>query len=358
MNIIIINKHIYDTLGGSEIQCDLLARGLTKIGHEVIYIAPTIKGFQVSDLPYTLEPVKNKPEHILKAVKRFDPHVVYWRYNLHFFRSVARGFHDFKIPLVFAVSHLNDVRPCKWGRTDKGMLTTLRQNVRRKWNYGGFRYVQALTSLNQDLLPFAPVKKAFYIPNAMDSDVEKFTWPRPFVVWVANLKSSKRPEAFVKAVSALEEYGIDGLMVGNMQSKKYRWLRNDNNTPSNFYYLGPRTPRQVNGLLAASRLHVHTCRPEGFGNIFIQAWLQGRPSVSLGYDPCGYIKEQGIGENANGNMQSFVQQVVKWATQPDKADEAGRRARSFAVFMFTVEAMVENVEKILVEAVNSSVSLA
>jgi hypothetical protein len=37
MKILIINQHISDALGGSEMQCDLIAHGLTNLGHQVIY---------------------------------------------------------------------------------------------------------------------------------------------------------------------------------------------------------------------------------------------------------------------------------------------------------------------------------
>ena len=345
MRVTIINRHMSQNLGGSEIQCDLLARGLVERGHTVTYVAPVKQSIDVAT-PYTLRLVQ-EPSEILGAALESQPEVAYWRYNLNHFRAVATGLGRAGIPMVFAVSHINDVTPWVWHRPSKGLVPKLRQLVRRRWNRGGFRHVRALTTNNRDLLPLSPVADAHYVPNGMSEEAEAFNWPRPYVAWVANIKPAKRPELFVEAARALADHGIDSLMVGHIQSSGYDWLTDPERVPPNFYYLGPRTPTEVNGLLAGSRLHAHTCQPEAFGNVFIQAWMQGRPSVSLEFDPCGYIVEQGLGAVADGEVDAFIRQVVDWATQPEHADAVGERARAFARETFSVDAMVERVEGIL-----------
>ncbi|WP_231901996.1 glycosyltransferase family 4 protein [Halorhodospira halochloris] len=332
-------------VGGSEIQCDLLARGLVERGHAVTYVAPVKQSIDVAT-PYGLRPVQ-EPSKILGAVLESQPEVVYWRYNLNHFRAVAKGLGRAGIPMVFAVSHINDVMPWVWHRPSKGVVPKLRQLVRRRWNRGGFRHVHALTTNNRDQLGLSPVADAHYVPNGMSAEAEPFEWPRPYVAWVANIKPAKRPELFVEAARALADHGIDALMVGHIQSDDYGWLTDPDYVPPNFHYLGPRTPTEVNGLLAGSRLHVHTCQPEGFPNVFIQAWMQGRPSVSLEFDPCGYIVEEGLGAVADGEVDTFVGQVADWATRPDHCNAVGQRARAFARDTFSVDAMVQRVERIL-----------
>lgn len=352
MRITIINQHVGGTLGGSEIQCDLLARGLTERGYSITYVAPA-NGPVRFITPYEVR-VVCEPTGILNAVLESWPDVVYWRYNLHQFRATAAGLRRARVPVVFAASHINDVLPWVWHLPSKGGVAKLRQLVRRRWNRAGFRHVQALTTNNRDLLSLSPVADAHYIPNGMSEEAVPFHWPRPYVAWVANIKPAKRPEMFVEATRALAEHGIDGLMVGGMQSNGYDWLSDPNRIPSNFHYLGPRGLAEVNGLLAGSRLLAHTCQPEGFPNIFIQAWLQCRPSVSLEFDPCGYIEEQGLGAVAGGDIDTFIEQVVSWATQPERANRVGQRAQAFARDTFSVATMVSRVEKVLEEAVTRS----
>ena len=350
MKVTIINQHIAHVVGGSELQCDFLARGLHARGHEVIYVAPARELLDVAGYPYTVTPVPNTATAVVGAVLKARPDVVYWRYNKHHFRAVSSALMANGIPMVFAVAHINDLMP--WAvKPGAGWIRQIRRKLIARREHAGFRHVQALTTNNRDLLSLSPVADAHYIPNGMSAEAEPFHWPRPYVAWVANIKPAKRPELFVEATRALAEYGIDGLMVGHIQSSGYDWLTDPELIPSNFHYLGPRTPGEVNGLLAGSRLHVHTCQPEGFPNVFIQAWMQGRPSVSLEFDPCGYIEEQGLGAVAGGDGDTFIQQVVDWATHPERSVEVGRRAQVFARDTFSVDTMVERVEVILASVV-------
>lgn len=353
MKVAIVNQHIAHSVGGSELQCDFLARGLHTRGHEVVYIAPVRESLDVAGYPYTVTPVQNTPTAVVAALLGAQPDVVYWRYNKHHFRAVASALMANGSPMVFAVAHINDLMP--WAvKPGAGWLRQIRRKLITRREHAGFRHVQALTTNNRDLLSLSPVADAHYIPNGMSEEAVPFHWPRPYVAWVANIKPAKRPEMFVEATRALAEHGIDGLMVGGMQSNGYDWLSDPNRIPSNFHYLGPRGLAEVNGLLAGSRLLAHTCQPEGFPNIFIQAWLQCRPSVSLEFDPCGYIEEQGLGAVAGGDIDTFIEQVVSWATQPERANKVGQRAQAFARDTFSVATMVSRVEKVLEEAVTRS----
>ncbi len=357
MRFVIINRHLRQTIGGSEIQCDLIAQGLHERGHDVIYIVPG-KAFATLAIPYSIRHVKNNADAIAEGVTAVRPDVVYWRYNKHHLRGVASSLAAAGIPMVFAVAHINDLLP--WAVKPvhttglRGWVRQLRQRLQVRWEHSGFHYVQTLTTLNREFLSLSPVADAHYIPNAMRAEAESFHWPRPYVAWVANIKPAKRPELFVEATRVLAEHGIDGLMIGHIQSRGYDWLTDPQRIPPNFHYLGSRTPSEVNGVLANSRLHVHTCQPEGFGNVFIQAWMQGRPSVSLEFDPCGYIAEQRLGAVAGGCINTFIRQVVDWATHPERADEVGKRAQVFARETFSVDTMVDRVERILESVVRSA----
>ena len=39
MKVLLVNRHMDTILGGSEIQCDLIARKLLEFGHQVSYLA-------------------------------------------------------------------------------------------------------------------------------------------------------------------------------------------------------------------------------------------------------------------------------------------------------------------------------
>jgi glycosyltransferase involved in cell wall biosynthesis len=346
LRIAIVNKHKNVTLGGSEIQCDFIARGLSDRGHHVTYIAPEANSKLVKSQPYDVVETTPNGADIARATVSARPDIVYWRFNKNGFRTAARHFRLFQLPMVFAVAHVNDV--VAWSAKERvhwrGRFV---RRLRSRWEHSGFRYVDVLTVNNPDLLGRVPVPVQYYVPNGMVDDVEEFSWPRPFCVWIGNLKPAKRPEAFIELSRALEGEGVDCLMVGQVQSQAYDWVRDGLHCPSNFRYLGPKTLEEVNGILSASALHVHTCRPEGFSNVFIQAWLQGRASVSLGFDPGGYIASEGLGACAGDDHAGLLRHVRCLMHDQAERERIGARARAFATRMFSVASLVEKMESIL-----------
>lgn len=336
-------------MGGSEIQCDLIAKGLVGRGHEVIYVAPTGPDAPAEEYGYPVASVEDSARGIVDYLDTFEADVVYWRYNLNHFLKVSSRLASKGVPIVFAASHLTDLNPWFFGRDAKGLskLLALLQRLQRLHNQRGLKTVKALTTLNSDYLSLSPVPRSVFIPNAMETDSVPFFWSRPFVAWIANLKATKRPEVFVEACETLADHGIDGIIVGEIQEPSYAWVSDPKNLPRNVYFLGVRSPREVNGILHSSLFHAHTCRPEGFGNVFIQAWLQGRPSVSLGFDPNGYIREKKIGAVADDDEPTFKKMLLSWSLNETGRLEAGLRARKFALDTFRVPSMVKQVERVL-----------
>lgn len=349
MKIAIVNQHISDVIGGSELQCDFLAEGLVNKGHEVLYVAPSSKIEDKHNKIYRIHFVKKSATSILRSILAFKADVVYWRFNKHHFRAVAKGLHENEIPLVFAVAHINDLQPWSTKPSKGGMGTKvllLLRRIKSRYNHSGFKYVTALTTLNEDFLKYSPLKNSFYVPNGMIEEYEAFNWPRPFVAWIANIKPAKRPEVFVDLARRLEPYGIDCLMAGKIQSPSYEWITVQK-LSSNFHYLGVISPNQVSGLLRSSRLHVHTCEPEGFGNVFIQAWFQKTPSITLEFDPGGFLKSEKIGFCADGNMELFMTQAIALAADSQACLQKGEKSYVFAKEKFSVDVMVDRIEKVL-----------
>lgn len=353
MKFVIVNQHPAVVTGGSEIQCGLIAEGLRGKGHDVVYVAPLRDMADALPLKGEVRWVPMRSGDIVSAVLDEKPDAVYWRFNLHGFRAVARRLYGNAIPIVFAVSHINDVTPWAikpvWGIRGK-LLSPLKRLVAR-FEYDGYRYVSELTVNNSSHLGRAPVSSQHFIPNGMVAGAVPFSWPRPYFAWVGNIKRSKRPEVAVRLASRLVDAGVDVLMAGNIQSGHYRWMDDPAALPANCHYLGGKSLEEVNGILAGSLLHIHTCEPEGFSNVFIQAWLQGKPSVSYGFDPAGYIAANELGLDAGGDFSVFLEAAERLMQDEEERERMGARARAFAEQTFSVEKLVERVEAVLVEAV-------
>lgn len=358
MRIVVVNHHPQHALGGSEVQCDLIARGLTARGHDVTYlsVAPNDGATDPVGLPYPTEVVTQRPDAILAALRTLAPDVVYWRFNRRGLREVARGLRAAGVPLVVALAHVDDVTPWpSWpwpsrAASVRDRLADLRARLRWRRQLAAFDDVTAVASQREDLLGRAPVALQAHVPNLMDPRVEAFAWPRPFVAWVGNLKSRKRPELIPAIADALAPHGADLLVVGPAVDARAAALLDAAGRP-NLHRLGPFTPTQVSGVLAAARCLAVTARPEGFSNVMIQAWWGGTPTVTLDYDPDGLVAGRGLGACADGDLGTFLAEVVRFAQGGPDVDAAGARARRLARERFEAEGSLDRLEELLGAAV-------
>lgn len=365
MKVLIINQHIEDVLGGSEIQCDLITRNLIKLGHDVTYVAVNSKS-QKYDTEYTIYPMRRLTfKNIESLFKNEKPDIVYYRYNKNAFLKFSLIAKKYNVKFVFSISSNNDVK--KWninrrkiskktiGKTFFIIAKEIKKTLINRINYLGYNFTDAIVSLNKDFINLLPKgnQKKIVINNSMSSIVDKeFKWKKPFVFWVANIKQNKNPEVFIKLAKKFQKYPIDFIMVGNIQDETYSYIKNKEELPENLYYLGPKTPIEVNNMLTKSLFLVHTCNPEGFGNNFIQAWLQNKPTITLYFDPEDIIKKHSIGFHSE-NFNQLCKDVEYYLNNDDKRIIDGKKAKKFAQQNFSPENNVKKLEKFLLKVLES-----
>lgn len=357
MKICIINQHVNDVLGGSEIQCDIIARELTKRGNDVEYIAVNGKG-SYEDLSYHVTPVAKDGQKIADAVIANAPDIVYWRFNKHELKKAVLILRMSKIPVVFAGSHINDFKRVSLDafrdpRDLRDVKRSIAKTTESILNHGALKLVNAITTMNPEYLRLVKHKTTTAIHDSMTDDTEPFSWPRRYVIWVANLKRTKRPEICVGLAKSLLGSETDVVMVGGIQDRRYGYFTSSQQLPQNLHYLGRKSPTTVNGIIRGSVALVHTCRPEGFGDNFIQAWLQGKPTVSLEFDPGGYIAGRRIGFVSGNDPDQFSKDVLTLLKEPKTAEQMGRRAQDFAQSEFNAEKNVGRLETFLYEVIDS-----
>lgn len=361
MKIIIFNAHIIDSLGGSEMQCDLIAQGLSKKGHDVVYAS--VGKFRLSKYPdslYKILPLDiTSREEVFDFLKKEKPNIIYWRYNRKQLNYVIEAKLKLKIPFVFAVSGLHDATPitAKGYSSQSGLKGLPRRLVRYYRSFQNLQLIKkvdAVTVLNGQLLNKLPVKEQVTIWNATTLSVEEFEWGNPFVLWVANIKAIKRPEIYLNLAKeySRREIPLDFLMVGDIHEKvPYLELIEQAKTLGNFHFLGKLSPEKVNGILKNAVCLVHTCEPEGFGNNFIQSWLQKCPTISLQHDPDGLIIQENLGFISKTEEQ-LAKDVMTLFENNNLRNSMGERAQIFALKNFTPDALTERVESYLYSILN------
>lgn len=361
MKILIINQHISDLLGGSEMQCDLIASGLAKRGHNVIYGAVNPKKDNYRGFGYKIIPLNiGNKEELFDLVRREKPDIVYWRFNKKHFYKSAKIIKKAGVPLVFAVSHINDtikyshknILSFLWFlRKPKLIKKVLKDSLISRYDYNGFKYVDGIAFQlnNQVKRNLIKNKKYAVIKNSVLTKKDDFQWDKEYCLWVANIKASKQPEKYIELVKSLmKSYPrIDFLMIGNIQNESYKGIiEKANRDLSNFHYLGGKTLEEVNGALEKALCLIHTCKPEGFPNNLIQAWAQGCPTVSLEYDPDNLIEKEKLGF-VSGSVEKMAEDLSSIIENNDLREEMGERVKKFASSSFGPDRMVDEIESFL-----------
>ena len=345
MKIVIVNKHRDDALGGSELQCDFIASELVERGCEVFYIAPD--GNQKNyNREYKVIPCKEDGSEILNHILKVKPDVVYWRFNKNYFHASVKELKANNIPIIFAASHIKDLKP--WVFNDgRNFRDKIKNIFKHRLEHNGFKYVDAVTVNNEEFLSKISFDKKIFVQNGMIEDSVPFSWENPYCVWVANIKYRKRPELFVKAAEEFEDKGLDFLMIGDIHQYSYNWIAEKKKTSSNFYYLGPKSIKEVNGILKRSEFHVHTCTPEGFPNIFIQAWLQKKASITYSYDPSNLIQDKKFGFCSENKWHTFTEHIELLFNDKKKREDFGENAYNYASDTFKIEKSVDALKKLI-----------
>jgi glycosyltransferase involved in cell wall biosynthesis len=361
VRIAVVNQHPSVALGGSETQCDLIATGLAERGHAVRYVAIGGVDPDLAAPGYEVSPVDRSASAVSAAILAHRTDVVYWRAGTDLLagslRRLRRAGTGTVPKVVFAASHVNDVsrwrtppsaRPFGPARSAE----IVRDRMRSARNHHALLRTDGLVVNNEAQLDLVDVRPRRFIANGVAAGGAPFEWPRPYVAWVANLKPQKRPEALLGLAEALADLGVDVVMAGRVQVESYRWFEDASRLPANLHHLGPLASDRVNGLLAAALLHVHTCEPEGFSNVFIQAWHAGRPSVSLGFDPEGVIARLGLGAVCEDDERRFHAEVRRLVEDAVAREAAGARARTFALERFDTARNVAALEEFLTAVVS------
>ncbi len=361
-----------DVLGGSEVQCDIIARKLTELGHELIFIAVNSKKDNY-DFPYQVIPLtKFTISSLYSILKTLKGDIVYWRFNKNKLLISAFIIKITGSKLVFSISAISDTKVFihkgeslyrnikkiilthKFPNLLKDLFVEIISSFKNFFNFFSFfLYVDGIVSNNRnhlDKMQFKSICKCpkLYIPNSVLPVGTKFEWSKPFIVWVSNIKSKKNPEEFFKLSQVLTNEKVDFLMIGKIQDAEYEWLNDYKNQDrdSNFYYLGQCSIQDVFGIINKSLFLVHTCDREGFPNNFIQSWILGKPTISLYYDPEGVIEKNNIGLFSR-DFNGLIRDTKTLINDDSLRLSQGKNALTFAHKRFNPDINVRTLERFM-----------
>jgi len=278
-----------------------------------------------------------------RALRALEPDAVYQQVGCAHTGIAAWYARRHGIPMVWRVSSDRSVtpQPVPWWRVNR--------RIERAFLEYGIRnadVILAQTRAQQSLIARHYGRADAYVvpnfhPGAPPPKPER---RRGSVLWIANLKPVKNPQAFVRLAARFgAEAPVRFVMIGAAM-RNDRWTRallREIDAVPNLDYLGARTRDEVHDALADARVLVNTSHSEGFSNTFIEAWMCEVPVVSLLVDPDGLLREHGLGF-LSGTEEQLARDVRRLVDDERLRSEMGKRCREHALRHHSME----NVDRI------------
>ncbi len=345
---VIVNGYFPITGGGAEYQAYLLAKQLNGLYQiSFIYIDNPKEGYIRQQDGYTLMSI---PKHHLtrkiccncfvcdygqmeSLFKYIKPDLIYQRGGSAHTGIVARYANKNGCRSIWHIASERDVQ-ANWYRSTR---TALFDYIDKKVLEYGIHHVDRIIGQAhyQDHLLYQNYGRRcdLIVGNWHPLPKENINKQLPItIVWIANVKSIKRPEIFI-AMAAELAYLPDTrfVMVGKPPtgSLKKRFER-ELSALGNIEFKGELSSDNVNCVLATSHILINTSLYEGYPNTFIEAWMRAVPVVSLNVDPDDVLVKRGIGFHS-GSYANLVRDTKRLILDKELRKNMGEEARRYAI---------------------------
>ncbi|HET6264384.1 MAG TPA: glycosyltransferase family 4 protein [Usitatibacter sp.] len=346
-------------VGGAELQQTLLAKTLAMRGYRVSMISidygqqdgTEAHGVRICNMHKPDEgiPVVRfvypRLTSLWKALKRVDADVYYQRtaavytgYLAAFSkfygkRCIYAGASDVDfIPRRQDITHLRDKLLFEYGlrRVDRVIVQHEHQARLLRENYG---------------------REGILIPNCYDAPAGARADRQGYVLWVATMRDSKRPEMMLEIARRLPQLRlvmVGGPDVGKRGEEKARALREAAAKLPNVDFRGYVPLEETERLFNGARVFLNTSAYEGFPNTFLQAWARGMPTV--GTVDVGLRRPDGLlaydyvvdAEDAASRVHRLMTDDVAW-------QHASQRVATHHRETHAVQAVVDQYEREIID---------
>lgn len=287
---LLANDGRHDLVGGAELQQTILARELSRRGHDVTMICwnfgqPAdcrIDGINVlracgpdAGLP-VIRFVSPRLTSIWRELRRADADVYYQRCSGMLTGIVAHFCLRNGRRSVFAAASNADFDP----------QTPLIPYARDRWLYRyGLRHVDHILAQNPEQVEMCLRyfdRRAILLPNCYALPAGHAGRGGNRVLWVSTIRGLKRPEILLDIAQSMPE--VKFRMIGGpdpRETQLYRHIEARAKMLPNVEFLGFVPFREVEQHFDDATLLVNTSDFEGFPNTFLQAWARRVPTISF-----------------------------------------------------------------------------
>ncbi|MCL5282111.1 MAG: glycosyltransferase family 4 protein [Planctomycetes bacterium] len=350
--LLLISQYFPVHIGGAEQQVYCLAKHL-RATMDVHYLTLSNRPIESGEPDITIWTVPYRPRlrrilgryylldyrRVWEALQRIDPDIIYTRYASVHMGIAARYALSSACTLIWHIASEAGVQPFWWESFRTMPFDYLNKRV-VEYGIRHADYIFGQAQYEEDLLRRNYGRTCdLIVGNWHPEPTVPCTKRSPVkVVWVANIKSLKKPETFIELARRLRTVTeAEFLMIGRPGGAKYqRRLETQMKHVRGLTYLGKQSNEEINRILGESHLLVNTSDTEGFSNTFVQAWLHEVPVVSLHVDPDDVLTRQGLGFRS-GSQDKLVQDTRRLIEDADLRTRIGKRARVYALEHHSLE---------------------
>ena len=323
--------------GGEQVQVSLLAKALVRKGLKVTLVV--LDYGQASEIEYAGVSIIKvySPDEGFPVVRFIYPRIFkLWRALIKvnadvYYTSCAGyivGLVSFFCKIkskksVFRVASDNDCDP-------KKLLIGLWRD-RKIYEYGLKRQhkvlVQSLTQKNslrknyniQGMIAGMFVETTGIYNSLGSRDID--------VLWVSNIRGLKRPDLVLILARMLPQYSFH-MVGGPIDKDLYDKVLEESKKIDNLNFYGAVSYQKVSNLYGKAKVFINTSDVEGFPNSYLQAWVNGAPTIVF-IDPDDCIVENNLGFKAVNvdDMAKIIRELL------DSQDSWSRLSKNCVEYM-------------------------
>jgi glycosyltransferase involved in cell wall biosynthesis len=208
--------------------------------------------------------------------------------------------------------------------------------------------VIAQSAFQQSLIKRNFKKDSLIIKNAFS--LRKFNMPKktvpPIVLWVATIGNVKQPDLFLKLAESIPDARFQMIGGAGNDSSLYCKIEKKTSNLNNLEFLGFIPFYRINEYFKNASLFVSTSKFEGFPNVFIQAWMNYVPVVSLNVDPDEIICTYKLGFHSR-SFDKLVNDTRQLIEDCRLRQEMGKNSRKYAEREHDIEKVIEQFVEVL-----------
>lgn len=322
-------------IGGEQVQQTLLAQALARRGHDVSMVVydygqrkhaqwkgiSTYRSYrQNAGLPI-LRFIHPRWTRTWSALKRANADLYYVSCAGMHLGLLAIFCRIYNKKFVFRVAHDTDCQP--------NALLIKYWRDKKLYEYGLKRAHAILVQSTQQ-------KAALQNNYKMDGTVARMLVNPPAgeiqrdvdILWVNNIRPFKRPDlilALAKMLPKLRFRMIGGEQTG--YAELYRDIESQAKRITNLEFLGRVPYHDMAQHYASAKVFVNTSDHEGFPNSYLQAWINGTPTIAF-FDPDSVIDQHQLGRSVR-TLDQMADEVVQFIGDHNRWQKVSARCKSY-----------------------------